>query len=87
MIEVSNTFTEPDEFELSTNICLEEKQNIRITIQLIDYIANLIQDNSMARTSIKAYLDYGNNVFSSESNLVCSNDCLKGIFVGNLGTF
>ena len=84
---MKNTFNEPDDFELSTDIFLEEKQNIRVTLQFNDYVANLIQDNSMARSSIEAYLDYGNDLLSPKSIMICSNDCLKGTFDGNLGKF
>ena len=84
---ISNRFTEPEIFQLSTDLLVREGQNVRLTIELIDYIADLVQDNGMARTSIEAFLDHGENVFSPMTNVTCSLDCLKGKFDGNLGMF
>ena len=41
---VENRFTEPNDFELSTEIYILESQNVRLTVQLEDYVAVLIQD-------------------------------------------
>ena len=82
-IIVENRFAEPSDFELSTNIVIEKSQNIRLTIEFLDYVADLTQDNSFARSNIEAYLDYGEND-SPKTLLVCAENCLKGVFVGNL---
>ena len=84
---ISNRFSEPAQFQISTDILVREGQNVRLTIELIDYVADLVQDNAMARTSIEAFLDYGENIFSPITNVTCSLDCLKGKFDGNLGKF
>ena len=86
-IKITNEFSEPNDFEISTDIFLAENQNVRLTVTLVDYVANLIRDNSMARSSIEAFLDYGNNALSPTSKIICSNDCLKGTFGGDLGKF
>ena len=83
-IVVENRFTEPGDFELSTDIYLHELQNVRFTVELIDYVADLVQDNSLARTTVEAYIDYGNGLHSLKSDIACIQDCLKGIFVGNI---
>ena len=83
-IVVENRFGEPGDMELSTEIEIEIGQSLRLAVEVIDYVADLIQDNSIARTTVEAYLDYGNGIQSAKANLVCSNDCLKGVFIGNL---
>ena len=83
-IVVENRFTEPSDFELSTNIYLRESQNVRFTVELIDYVADLVQDNSLARTTVEAYIDYGNDLHSQKSDIACIKDCINGIFVGNI---
>ena len=70
--------------QLFTEIEIQTGQNLRLAVEVIDYVADLIQDNSIARTTVDAYLDYGNNIQSAKTNLVCSDDCLKGVFIGNL---
>ena len=84
-IVVTNRFSEPEIFQLSTEIYLNEGQNVRLTIELVDYVANLVQSNDMARSSIEAFLDYGDQVYSAKTNITCMTDCLKGKFEGNLG--
>ena len=83
-IVVENRFTEPSDFELSTNMYLRESQNVRFTVELIDYVADLVQDNSLARTTLEAYIDYGNDLHSQKSDIACIKDCINGIFVGNI---
>ena len=83
-IVVENRFGEPSYFELSTEIYLRESQNVRITVELVDYVADLIQDNSLARTTVEAFIDYGNDLHSQTSNMTCIEDCINGIFVGNI---
>ena len=56
----------------------------RVTIEMIDFVSDLTNDNSFARTTIEAFLDYGDNVLSSVSRVVCKEDCLRGVFIGNL---
>ena len=82
-IKVENRFGEPSDFVLSTTLYIEESQNVRLTIKFVDYVADLIQDNTHSKTSIEAYLDYG-EIDSPKTLLVCAEDCLQGIFEGNL---
>ena len=63
---------------------LRESQNVRFTVELIDYVADLVQDNSLARTTLEAYIDYGNDLHSQKSDIACIKDCINGIFVGNI---
>ena len=42
-IVVENRFSEPDHFQLFTEIDLLESQNVRITVELVDYVADLVQ--------------------------------------------
>ena len=42
-IIVENRFTEPNDFEISTDIDILESQNIRLTVEITDYIADLVQ--------------------------------------------
>ena len=42
-IIVENRFAEPEDFRLFTEIDILETQNIRITVELIDYVADLVQ--------------------------------------------
>lgn len=42
-IIVNNGFAEPTDFEISTDIEILESQNVRITIELVDYVADLVQ--------------------------------------------
>ena len=42
-IIVENRFSEPDYFQLFTEIDLLESQNVRITVELVDYVADLVQ--------------------------------------------
>ena len=83
-IVIENRFGEPSDFELSTNIYLRESQNIRMTVMLVDYVADMIQDNSLARSKVEAYIDFGNDVHSQKSDIVCNKDCIHGIFTGNI---
>ena len=83
-IVVENPFNEPNYFELSTDIYLQESQNVRLTVNLIDYVADLIKDNSLARTTVEAYIDYGNGLNSLKSYIACNKDCINGIFDGNI---
>ena len=83
-IIVENRFTEHSDFELSTDLYIRESQNLRITIELVDYMADLVQDNSLARTTVEAYIDYGSELQSQKSGIACINDCVNGIFVGNI---
>ena len=83
-IVVENRFTEHSDFELSTDLYIRESQNVRITIELVDYMADLVNDNSLARTTVEAYIDYGDELQSQKSNIACVNDCVNGIFVGNI---
>ena len=83
-IIVTNRFSEPSAFELSANIFLREAQNVRLTVELVDYVADLVQDNSLARSTLQAYIDYGNDLESQKSNIACNEDCINGIFIGNI---
>ena len=83
-IVVENRFTEHSDFELSANIQLRESQNVRLTIELVDYVADLVQDNSLARTTVEAYIDYGDDFHTQKSDIACIKDCINGIFVGNI---
>ena len=83
-IVVENRFSEPSDFELSTEIHLHESQNVRLTVKLIDYVADLIQDDSTARSQVEAYIDYGNEVQSPKTKITCMEKCVKGIFDGNI---
>ena len=38
----------------------------------------------MARSSVHAYLDYGNELESEKTHIVCSQDCLNGVFIGSI---
>ena len=40
---VENRFSEPSDFELATEIHIQEFQNVRITVKLEDYVADMIQ--------------------------------------------
>ena len=42
-IIVENRFSEPNDFEISTEIDILQSQNIRLTVEFIDYIADLVQ--------------------------------------------
>ena len=83
-IVVENRFTEHTDFELSADLYIRESQNVRITIELVDYMADLVNDNSFAGTTVEAYIDYGNELQSQKSGIACVNDCVNGIFVGNI---
>ena len=83
-IVVENQFNEPSDFELSTDIYLQESQNVRLTVNLVDYIADMFNDNSLARTTVEAYIDYGNGLHSLKSYIACNKDCINGIFDGNI---
>ena len=63
---------------------IRESQNVRITIELVDYMADLVNDNSLARTAVEAYIDYGGELQSQKTAISCVNDCDNGIFVGNI---
>ena len=82
---MSNRFNDPEFFQLTTSLLVKEGQNVRLTIELVDYIADIAQNNAFARTSIEAFLDYGENIISAKTNMTCYNDCLKGRYEGNLG--
>ena len=83
-IVVENRFTEHTDFELSADLYISESQNLRIAIELVDYMADLVHDNSFAATTVEAYIDYGNELQSQKSGIACVNDCVNGIFVGNI---
>ena len=70
--------------QLSTEISIKEGQNLRLTVEVLDYVADLVQDNSIAHTTVEAFLDYGHSIQSAKTDLVCSEDCLKGVFIGNI---
>ena len=57
---------------------------MRLTLELIDFISELSGDTSLARMTVEAYINYGNNLLSAKSVLVCKEECLKGVFAGNL---
>ena len=38
----------------------------------------------MARATISSFLEYENGVESQKTNVLCSEDCLRGVFIGNL---
>ena len=40
---VDNRFAEPNDFELLTEIYIHEFQNIRVTVELKDYVADMIK--------------------------------------------
>ena len=70
--------------QLSTEISIKEGQNLRLTVEVLDYVADLVQDNSIAHTTVEAFLDYGHGIQSAKTSLICSEDCLKGEFIGNI---
>lgn len=82
---MSNRFNDPQFFQLTTNLLVKEGQHVRLTIEMVDYLANIAQNNAFARTSIEVFLDYGENIISEKTNMTCSSDCLKGRYEGNLG--
>ena len=45
---------------------------------------NFIKDNSLARSAIEVFLDYGDGTESERRNILCSRDCLNGLFAGNI---
>ena len=61
-ITVKNRFAEPSDMQLSTEIPIKEGQNFRLTVEVLDYVADVIQDSSIAHTTVKAFLDYGYNI-------------------------
>ena len=69
---------------MSTEIHLRESQNVRLTVELVDYVADLVQDNSLARSTVQAYIDYGNDLQSQKSDIACNKDCINGVFIGNI---
>ena len=69
---------------MSTDIFLREGQHVRLTVELVDYVADLVQDNSLARSTVQAYIDYGNDLQSQKSDIACNEDCINGIFIGNI---
>ena len=42
-VTVDNRFAEPNDFELLTEIYIHEFQNIRVTVELKDYVADMIK--------------------------------------------
>ena len=44
----------------------------------------MVQDNSLARTTVEAFIDYGNDFHSEKSDISCIKDCINGLFVGNI---
>lgn len=57
---------------------------MRLTLELVDFISELSGDNSLARMTVEAFIDYGNNLLSAKSVLICKEECLRGVFAGNL---
>ena len=55
-----------------------------MTVHLVDYVADLIGDNSLARSSFQAYIDYGDDVQSQKTHLECKKECSKGVFIGDI---
>ena len=53
-IIVHNRFAEPSDFEISTDIEIIESQNVRITIELVDYVADLVQVWFLNKTQVNA---------------------------------
>ena len=43
-----------------------------------------MEDSSITRSSIEAYLDYGENILSPKTTIICASECLKGAFIGNI---
>ena len=56
----------------------------KLVFSIFQNIENLVKDNSFARTSITAFIDYNNGLESDKTNVLCSDDCLRGVFIGNL---
>ena len=83
-IIVENRFSGYADFGLSADIFLAEGQNVRLTVEMIDAYADAYQDSALARSSVETYLEYEKNVQSAKTNMICSNDCLKGTYAGNL---
>ena len=44
----------------------------------------LIEDNLLARSSLTAFIDYGNGLESDKVQILCNQDCLNGVFIGNM---
>ena len=84
-IIVENRFGDPSVFEIATEIMLNEDQNVRVTLEFLDYVADIVGDNSVARSNIEVFLDYGDNVVSPITRMECNSECLNGYFNGNLG--
>ena len=38
----------------------------------------------MARSTVQAYIDYGNDQESQKSDIACNEDCINGVFIGNI---
>jgi len=53
-IIVNNRFAEPSDFEISTDIEIIESQNVRITFELVDYVADLVQVWFLNKTQVNA---------------------------------
>ena len=51
---------------------------------MIDFLGDVTNDNSLARTTMEAFLDFGNDVVSDISSVICKKDCLRGVFIGNM---
>ena len=43
-----------------------------------------IEDSLLARSSLSAFIDYGNGLESDKVNVLCNQDCLNGVFIGNM---
>ena len=83
---MENRYGDPTEFQLSTEISLKEHQNVRLTVEFIDYVADIIGDSNSARSSVNGFIEYEVNVESPKATMICKTDCLNGTFTGNLGT-
>ena len=52
-------------------------------INLVDFIADSVDDSSLAHSTVEGFIDYGNGKSSIISSLDCSKECLKGRYDGN----
>ena len=81
-VKVSVNFDQPDHFQVSSTVYVNENQNVRVAFSVLDYLATVSSNNAFAQTELNFTLEYSDETTNSPVTFICSTECINGVYNG-----
>ena len=63
---------------------VQEDENIRISLNVVDFVASYVGDSTLAQTGLKFTLEYTNGDLVESNAFNCSLECVDGTYNGDI---